>query len=226
MNPCENSESKTNMVETTTVETTVDIDDDDIDESFTQKPQVDIKTLEPEELSPEELEEMKKVLNTKSHKELRECLCDFAMMYVKDSQENSMQKMQITQNINKIYGSTSKQHIIDTLLNMLNKTNFHIIIKPKNVQKSHTEDVKPTREELLKKLHNKIKISNKANVQKEYKKLQEEITETETEIDGDANQDKKKKKKKNQQNLQNPQQLQALINQVATYMKNINPTSA
>ncbi len=215
-------------VETVTVE---DFHDDDIDEDFS-KPQSE-SNLDfniPIPLDQSERDEIQDVLKSKSGSELRDYLVKLMTFTMKGS--DTFQTAQVSTNIQKTYGSSSKREVVSVIMTVVNKQNKHIILaKSQPVVQVVQQETKESREELRQKLRNKIKAGDKTNMQKMYETLQEEydkLQEQENPTDTDGAEKKKKKKKK-----LDPKKLQnQLINQMASYMKNNhsgftgNPTSA
>ncbi len=218
----------TKSVEKVTVE---DFCDDDIDEDFS-KPQSEsnIDFNIPMPLDQSELDEIQSILKSKSGSELRDYLTKLMTFTMKDA--DNFQSIQVANNVQKTYGSSSKREVISVIITVVNKQNKHIILnKPQAVVQVVQQETKESREELRQRLRNKIKAGDKTNMQKMYETLQEEydkLQEQENPTDTDGGEKKKKKKKKiDPKKLQNQ-----LITQMASYMKNNhsgftgNPTSA
>jgi len=210
-----------------------DFCDDDIDEDFS-KPQseqnIDINIPLPLEQS--EIDEIQNILKSKSGSELKDCLTKLMTSTMKNV--DSYQNIQIGNNVQKTYGSSSKREIIGVIMSIVNQQNKNIILNKNQpiIQNTQEKELsKESREELRQKLRNKIKAGDKTNMQKMYETLQEEYEKLQQEENPtDSNETEKKKKKKKKLD---PKKLQnQLINQMATYMKNTpggfsgNPTSA
>jgi hypothetical protein len=188
----------------------VEIDEiDDIDETFDNKP---VEVNLPELLSTDELNHIHGFLKGKSNKELSEIV---TKILTKNTDENELQKMQLTSSIMKNLGTSSKRELLTTLDTILNSQNKYIVFESADKLNTITEEQKTSNDDLRKKLHQKIFMSNKKNQQKMYEKMmtqfqqsqnQTEPTNTETNIETNtetntkSSDDKIKKKKKNKKN--------------------------
>lgn len=183
-------------------------DIDDIDESFDSKP---VEVTFPELLSTDELNQIHGFLKGKSNKELSELV---TKILTKNTDQNEMQKMQITNSIMKNLGTSSKRELLTTLDTILNSQNKHIIFESADkLVTIQNEEQKSSNDELRKKLHQKIFMSNKKNQQKMYEKMMNQFQKSQTETHEvqetheveetqnlKSNDDKKKKKKNNKIN--------------------------
>ena len=219
-------------IENVKVEDVVDdFCDDDIDENFSQpQSEHNLDLNIPIQLDQSERDEIQNVLKSKSGSELRDYLTKLMTFSMKDS--DTFQSAQVTTNIQKTYGSSSKREVVSVIMTVVNKQNKHIILaKTQPIVQAVQQEAKESREDLRLRLRNKIKAGDKTNMQKMYETLQEEydkLQEQENPTDTDGGEKKKKKKKK-----LDPKKLQnQLISQMASYIKNTpggftgNPTSA
>lgn len=205
----------------------VDKFDDEIDEDFTSKPVV-VNTPSP--LSNEELSKLNDLVINKSNKELME----YISQLVSSSADNltDIQKQQMKNGVNKIYGNFSKKALIEVIANFVNEKNKHVVFNDVTQLKTMDEEQKLSREELRQKLRNKLKSGNSRNNKQsqqleQLEQLQQQLEnfdigqildQNETTGGNNDNKPKKKKKKIDPKKLQNK-----LIGQMANLMKN-NPS--
>jgi hypothetical protein len=178
-------------------------DDNDIDETFDDKP-VEIKL--PELLSNDELDKIHGFLKGKSNKELSELV---TKLLTKDKNKDELQRMQLTNSIMKNLGTSSKRELLNTLDTIINTENKHIVFDSADKLTTISEEKKSSNDELRKKLHQKIFMTNKKNQSKMYEKMMQQFKDSTSEKpDGTASEkpdesasekpdDEKKKKKKN-----------------------------
>lgn len=172
--------------------------DDEIDEEFKETNNV---------LSNDEMDKINTLLLTKTKSELLE--------YINKLTSFNNLNFQLEKGINITYGNNSKKELTKIIKEMVNKKNKYIFFEE---PKQNESEKKLSRDELRKKLHDKMKMSDKRNLQKMYEKLQDEylnnqdMTETTNTIS-----DKKKKKKKKMDAEKLKKQL---INQMTEIVKN------
>lgn len=219
LNMTDKAESKNSVPDESKPVVVEDAIDDEIDEDFNQKPVV-VDTPAP--LSNEELAKMNELIRNKSNKEL----IDYISQFVLSNTENlsDIQKAQMQHNASKMYDGNSKRALIETITKFINQKNKYIVFNDVAKLKTMNEEQKLSRDELRKKLHNKMKSSSKPNLTKMYEKLQEELQNTElgealNNDNVEAAEGELKKKKKNKK--LDPKKLQnKLVNQMANLMKN------
>jgi len=203
--------------------------DDDIDEQFNEKTQEKVIDL-PTPLSNDELAKLHSLLQSKSNKDLLQCITN--VMQENNKSVDAFQRAQIDTAIAKTHANMSKFALIETLTKIVNVKNKHIVFGDDVKLSTMTTQQKPSREELLKKLHNKKKMANKNTMQQMYEKLQEELANANLDENGDdltgdqVLQKKKKNKKLDPKKLQNK-----LMAQMTNAVKNAGgfsgtPTSA
>jgi hypothetical protein len=195
--------------------------DDELDEQFNEKvdntdddkiKQIDI----PPPLSNEELTKLNELVKTKSNKELVDYITQLVLL---NSKKNSdIEKLQIQNNVAKMYTGNSKRCLIEIISKFVNQKNKHIIFTDSTELKTMTEKQKLSHDELKEKLRNKLK--SKQNMTKMYEELQEQLKGSELgDLINSENTEGKKKKKLDPKKLQTK-----LVNQMANLLKN-NPNS-
>lgn len=212
--------------------------DNDIDETFDSTP-TEIKM--PQLLSADELNTINKLMKSKSNKELSDIIHKL-ITNNKDDELDNNKKMELKTGIMQHLNSSSKRELLSMLTTLLTQNNKHIVLDSipsiqsnrasalESSNNSETIDAEQiSSEELRKKLHQKIFMSNKKNLQKMYQKMaenfqKENISETpeanQTIEINDTQKQKKKNKKKNKINQQTFQN--QIINQMAEIVKNNN----
>ena len=229
------------------------MNDNDIDETFDSAP-TEIKM--PQLLSVDELKTINELMKSKSNKELSDIITKLITnnnngLNGTDRLDDA-KKMEFRKSIMQNLHTSSKRELLSMLSTLLTQNNKHIVldsipsiqsnrasvldsipsIQSSNKSESINNDKQISSEELRKKLHQKIFMSNKKNLQKMYEKMAENFQKTEnisetpepnqtTEINDTQKQKKKNKNKKknkiNQQTFQNQ-----IINQMAEIVKNNN----
>ena len=213
------------------------MNDNDIDETFDSAP-TEIKM--PQLLSVDELKTINELMKSKSNKELSDIITKLITnnnngLNGTDRLDDA-KKMEFRKSIMQNLHTSSKRELLSMLSTLLTTHNKHIAldlipsIQSSNKSESINNDKQISSEELRKKLHQKIFMSNKKNLQKMYEKMAENFQKTEnisetpepnqtTEINDTQKQKKKNKKKNkiNQQTFQNQ-----IINQMAEIVKNNN----
>jgi hypothetical protein len=172
--------------------------DDEIDEDFK-----DTKPV----LSNDDIDKINTLLTTKTKSELLE--------YINKLSSFDNLNFQLQKGINMAYGNNSKKELITIIKGLINNKNKSVFFEE---TKQNEPQEKLSREELRKKLHDKMKMSDKRNLQKMYEKLQDEyLNNQETTETNNTSTDKKKKKKKKI----DPEKLKKeLINQMTEIVKN------
>lgn len=158
------------------------IDDiDDIDETFDNKP---VEVNLPELLSTDELNQIHGVLRGKSNKELSELI---TKILTKNTEKNELQKMQLTKSIMKNLGTSSKRELLTTFDTILNTQNKHIVFESADKLSTIGSEQKSKNDDLRKKLHDKIFMSNKKNQQKMYDKMMKQFQESQNQTNTETN---------------------------------------
>ena len=204
--------------------TDIKMTDTDIDETFDSAP-TEIKM--PQLLSVDELNTINKLMKSKSNKELSDIIHKL-ITNNKDDELDNNKKIELKTGIMQHLNSSSKRELLSMLTTLLTQNNKHIALETSN-NSENINDEQISSEELRKKLHQKIFMSNKKNLQKMYQKMAENfqtenISETpeanQTIEINDTQKQKKKNKKKNKINQQTFQN--QIINQMAEIVKNNN----
>jgi hypothetical protein len=203
-------------IENTDNTNTVDIDDD-IDESFDDKPKV---VEVPELLSNEDLDKIHTLMKTKSNKEIIEIITKLVST---DTNQTEFQKIQVQSGLLKNLGSSSKRDLLNMLDTIVTEKNKHVIFESSSKLQTVSDNNKQSNDELRKKLHQKIQMSNKKNQQQMYEKLMEQFQQSQKDSENQPNQSNetglkpKKKKKINNKLFQDD-----IVNQMAELLKNNN----
>lgn len=196
---------------------------DELDESFDDKP----VTLDlPTPLTNSELNKMHEMMKSKSNKEIMDIINQIAT----NGDKSELNKKDESSSILKNLKSSSKRELINMMSLLVNQKNKHLIFQ--NASKLDTVKNDELRNELRKKLHNKIYMSNKNNLKKMYEKMAEGLQTleepSESHEPSDQNEQniteniqsvkssksKKKNKKLNRQKLQ-----EQFMNQMANLIK-------
>jgi hypothetical protein len=196
--------------------------DNDIDENFDSfSTEIKMSQL----LSTDELSRINNLMKSKSNKELSDIISKLITHNNNGVNElDDVKKMEVSTSIIKNLNSSSKRELLLMLNTLLTQNNKHIALETSSNSET-INDEHISSEELRKKLHQKIFMSNKKNLQKMYQKMAENFQNTEnisetnqaTETNDTQKQKKKKKNKINQQSFQNQ-----IINQMAEIVKNNN----
>ena len=195
--------------------------EDDIDETFDEKP---VHVNLPVPLSNDELNKVHELMKTKSNKEISEIV---TKIMTSEKEKKEIEKMKIESSILKNLNTSSKRELLNLLDLVLHQQNKHIVFENANMLETVTEDKKESHDELRKKLHSKIYMTNKNNMKKMYEKMSENLmsmqqeSEQQTEqtseqnVNSEITSEKKNKKKKNKLNRQK------LQNQLMEQMANL-----
>jgi hypothetical protein len=198
--------------------------DTDIDETFDSVP-AEIKM--PPLLSTDELNTIIGLMKSKSNKEISDIISK--LLTNNNDKLDNVKKMEVETSIMKNLNSSSKRELLSMLNTLVTQNNKYIVLESVNKLESNNNDEQISSDELRKKLHQKIFMSNKKNLQKMYEKMAEnfqtenisQTTETTQTIESnDTHKQKKKTKKKNKINQQSFQN--QIINQMAEIVKNNN----
>ena len=209
-----------------TVDKPVKICDDDIDESFDIKP---IEVNLPAPLSTDELNKVHALMKTKSNKELSEII---AKLMTSKKNNTEIEKVQKESSLLKNLSSSSKRELLNMMDSILHQENKHVIFESADSLDTVTKQNKTSHDELRKKLHEKIYMSNKSNLKKMYEKMTEGMSslqqdsQPQTNINDDESNEqskeqsksKKKKSKLNRNKLQSQlmEQLTSLLEEQKT----------
>jgi hypothetical protein len=212
-----------------TVDKPVELRDDDIDESFDNKP---IEVNLPAPLSTDELNKVHALMKTKSNKELSEII---AKLMTSKKNNTEIEKVQKESSLLKNLSSSSKRELLNMMDSILHQENKHVIFENADSLDTVTKQNKTSHDELRKKLHEKIYMSNKSNLKKMYEKMTEGMSslqqdsQPQTNINDENNEQsneqskeqsksKKKKSKLNRNKLQSQlmEQLTSLLEEQKT----------
>lgn len=216
MTDLSNNLQNTNLEQIKEVNENIVIQDDDIDENFDEKP-VEINLPAP--LSNDELNKVHVLMKSKSNKEITEIITKL-MTSQKDSTQ--VDKMQLESSLLKNLSSSSKRELINMMGTILHQQNKHIVFQNACSLDTVTEQNKKSHDDLRKKLHEKIYMSNKNNLKKMYEKMTESMASLQNDnIDNtDSNQEQNKTKSKKKKNKLNSQKLQSqLMDQMASLLQ-------
>ena len=143
--------------------------DDDIDESFDVKP-VEINLPAP--LSNDELNKVHTMMKSKSNKELVTIITNLVTSRKDDKTNDTNIESTILKNLS----SASKRELLNMMGPLLHQQNKHVVFQDSHSLDTVSEQNKTSHDELRKKLHNKIYMSNKNNLKKMYEKMSEGLT--------------------------------------------------